>query len=210
MIEFPPPMLEHFCPLFMFFCTDRVFLCPEMISFCPESRPQPLFFTPPCHTPFGDMYVNKTHTHTHTNPKTLLFTTFPPPFTHPALTCPPTQAIPLTPPAPPPPCRSCCCSTALAAAISAPSDLHSAPRYIIFGPDALFYCPDALLFCPNTPFLPRNTFTLPRNSLKDMGRNLLTAVLNFGFFNGPLHSSFRNIGADEIFITRWSGCIVHS
>ena len=29
---------------------------PDGVSFCPENHPQPLFFTPQSHTPFGDMY----------------------------------------------------------------------------------------------------------------------------------------------------------
>ena len=34
--------------------------CPDEVSICPEYHSQPLFFTQPSHTPFGDKYVNKT------------------------------------------------------------------------------------------------------------------------------------------------------
>ena len=60
MIDFFPPILEHFCqiwyklPRWVAFCTGGV-------SFCPEYHPQPLFSTQPSHTPFGDMFVHKTY-----------------------------------------------------------------------------------------------------------------------------------------------------
>ena len=78
----PPSMMDFFLPnsrallpTFHTFCPDGVSFCPDGVSFCPDSRPQPPFFTPPSHTPFGDMYVHNTppprpqntpfHTHLH-------------------------------------------------------------------------------------------------------------------------------------------------
>ena len=52
-MNFFSPILEHFCPPFIQIA--------QMVSFCPEYLPQPLFFTQPSHTPFGDMRVHKTH-----------------------------------------------------------------------------------------------------------------------------------------------------
>ena len=63
MMDFFFPIPEHFCPLFAHRrtnCPDGVFFCPDGVSFRPDFHPQPLFFTLPSHTPFGDMYVHKT------------------------------------------------------------------------------------------------------------------------------------------------------
>ena len=66
MMDFFFPIPEHFCPLFAHRrtnCPDGVFFCPDGVSFRPDFHPQPLFFTLPSHTPFGDMYVHKTPPH---------------------------------------------------------------------------------------------------------------------------------------------------
>ena len=50
-------------PTFRTNCPDGVSFCPDGVSFCPDFHPQPLFFTPPSHTPFWDMYVHITPPH---------------------------------------------------------------------------------------------------------------------------------------------------
>ena len=83
--------------------------CPDLVSFCRESHPQPLFFTPPSHTPgpfgdmyVGDMYVHNMSPHTHTlHPKIPLFKTASTVST-PRKNRPPPTAPPARPPTPAP------------------------------------------------------------------------------------------------------------
>ena len=64
------PNSRALLPTFSTNCPDGVSFCPDGVSFCPDFHPQPLFFTPPSHTPFGDMYVHKTApTPPHPTPK---------------------------------------------------------------------------------------------------------------------------------------------
>ena len=90
MMDFFFPIPEHFCPLFAHRrtnCPDGVFFCPDGVSFRPDFHPQPLFFTLPSHTPFGDMYVHKTPHPPHS--KTPLFKNHPPPRPAPPRPAPP-------------------------------------------------------------------------------------------------------------------------
>ena len=52
MIEFPPPILEPFCPLFILIAQMGLIFS-DGVSFCPEYHHQPLFFIRLSHTPFG-------------------------------------------------------------------------------------------------------------------------------------------------------------
>ena len=61
MMDFFWPNSRALLPTFRKNCPDGVSFCPDWVSFCPDFHPQPLFFTPPSHTPFGDMYVYKPH-----------------------------------------------------------------------------------------------------------------------------------------------------
>ena len=54
------PNSRALLPTFSTNCPDGVSFCPDGVSFCPDFHPQPLFFTPLSHIPFGDMYVHKT------------------------------------------------------------------------------------------------------------------------------------------------------
>ena len=59
MINFFFAILEHFCPLW-YKLPRWVSFCPDGVSFCPEYHTQPLYFTQPSHTLFGNMYIHKT------------------------------------------------------------------------------------------------------------------------------------------------------
>ena len=60
MVDFVLPNSRELLPTFCTNCPDGVSFCPRWGLFLPRFHPQPLFFTPPSHTPFGDMYVHKT------------------------------------------------------------------------------------------------------------------------------------------------------
>ena len=59
MIEFFCPILEPLCPLFVQIAQIGL-ICPDGDSLCLGYPHQPLFFTQPSRTPFGEMYVHKT------------------------------------------------------------------------------------------------------------------------------------------------------
>ena len=70
MIEFFPPILEHFCPPFIQIAgllPRWVSFCPDRVLFCPEYHPHPLVFTLPSQTPFRDMNIHKTPPTPHQN-----------------------------------------------------------------------------------------------------------------------------------------------
>ena len=52
MIEFPPPILEHFCPFFVQIAQMDLIL-PRWGNILPKIPPQPLIVTQPSHTPLG-------------------------------------------------------------------------------------------------------------------------------------------------------------
>ena len=57
MIEFFLPSSRALLPTFHINCPDGISFCPVGVSFCPEFQNQPLFFTQPSQTPFGDIYL---------------------------------------------------------------------------------------------------------------------------------------------------------
>ena len=59
MIEFPPPILEHFCP-FLVQIAQMGLILPRMGLILPRTPLPTLFFTQQLHIPFGDMYTHKT------------------------------------------------------------------------------------------------------------------------------------------------------
>ena len=69
MIEFSPPILEHFCPLLVHVAQMGLIL-PKWGLTLPRIPPQHLFFTQLSQTSFGDMYVHKTP---QAHPKTPIF-----------------------------------------------------------------------------------------------------------------------------------------